>query len=462
LKLWSKNNTSATHDLSRRIEQFTTGDDIAFDLLLAPFDVQGSIAHTRMLAQVGLITAEEGRLLTVALSEIAGEIETGKFAIEPGVEDVHSQVELLLTRRLGDTGKKVHTARSRNDQVLLDLKLWLRAALEDMAAKTVQLGKVLLDSSERHRNVLLPGYTHLQMAMPSSFGLWFGAYAESLAEDLFVAEAAFRTANQCPLGSAAGYGSSLPIDRVLTARLLGFEGLNWNVVYAQMTRGKTEKTAGFALAQIAATLGRMCMDITLYMSQNLGFLSLPAHLTTGSSIMPHKKNPDVFELIRAWCNEMQGLPGTIQYVLGNLPSGYHRDLQILKGQIMPAFQRLTACLEMATAMIPELIVAENITSDAQYRYLFSVEAVNRLVGQGVPFRDAYRQVGADIDAGHFSFSETVTLPATADALEHSHVGSLGNLCTDAIREKLERAGRWAFPTDTSGVKAGGLRQTPHN
>lgn len=438
MKLWSKQNTP-TSDLTAAIEHFTTGDDIAFDLLLAPFDVLGSIAHTRMLAKAQLISQEEGAQIVAQLRSIYAEIEAGKFVIEPGVEDVHSQVELLLTRALGDVGKKVHSARSRNDQVLLDMKLWLRHALQAIAEKTRQLAQILLQLSDKHQNTLLPGYTHFQVAMPSSFGLWFAAYAEGLTEDLFTVEAAYRSANQNPLGSAAGYGSSLPIDRRFTTLLLGFDDLNWNVVYAQMTRGKTEKIAGFALAQIAATMSRLCMDITLYMSQNLKFLSLPDHLTTGSSIMPHKKNPDVFELMRAFCNEIQGVPANIQHILGNLPSGYHRDLQIIKGQIMPAFSKLSDCLDMALRMLPELVVPQDITADPMYQYMFSVEAVNQLVKEGVPFRDAYRQVGLDIEAGRPFGQFAPGQHTDAATLHHTHEGSLGNLCNAEISEKLERA-----------------------
>jgi len=438
LKLWSKQNAPGS-DLTKSIERFTTGDDIAFDLLLAPFDVLGSMAHTRMLAKTGLITATESAQITEILQSIYADIAAGRFAIEPGVEDVHSQVEIFLTRALGDVGKKVHSARSRNDQVLLDLKLWLRHALQSIAEKTRQLAQVLLHLSQQHQNTLLPGYTHLQVAMPSSFGLWFAAYAEGLAEDLFTLEAAYRSANQNPLGSAAGYGSSLPIDRRFTTLLLGFEDLNWNVVYAQMTRGKSEKIAGFALAQIATTLSRLCMDITLYMSQNLGFLSLPDHLTTGSSIMPHKKNPDVFELIRAFCNEIQGVPANIQHVIGNLPSGYHRDLQIIKGQIMPAFGRLSDCLDMALQMLPELVITENITADPKYQYMFSVEAVNQLVKEGIPFRDAYRQVGLAIEAGEPFGQLATNQRMDAAMLHHTHEGSLGNLCNEEIADKLARA-----------------------
>lgn len=444
MKLWAKTGTETTL-LSEAIERFTTGDDVAYDLQLAPFDVQGSAAHVKMLAKTGLLSGEEAAALLAALDAIMVDIEAGHFEIEPGVEDVHSQVELLLTRRLGDTGKKVHAARSRNDQVLLDMKLWLRHRLQATATQTYTLAKTLLALSEQHRDVLLPGYTHFQVAMPSSFGLWFGAYAEALAEDLFVVEAAYRTANQNPLGSAAGYGSSLPIDRRYTTELLGFEDLNWNVVYAQMTRGKAEKTAAIALAQVAATLGRLCMDVTLYMSQNFGFLSLPSHLTTGSSIMPHKKNPDAFELMRARCNQLQSVPFAIQGVLGNLPSGYHRDLQVLKEHIMPAFRHLTDCLDLATRLLPELLVQPDIAADPRYRYMFSVEAVNALVKKGMPFREAYREVGRAIDAGEDAWQISGVddrrgeNQGLKDSLGHTHEGSLGNLCNAEIAEKLERA-----------------------
>lgn len=442
MKLWAKTNTQTTEN-SELIERFTTGDDVAYDLLLAPFDVQGSMAHVKMLAKTGLISPEEADQLLEALATVLQDIEAGHFQIEPGVEDVHSQVELLLTRRLGDVGKKVHAARSRNDQVLLDMKLWLRHHLRGTADQVYALAQTLLALSEKHHSVLLPGYTHLQVAMPSSFGLWFGAYAEALAEDLFALEAACRTANQNPLGSAAGYGSSLPIDRRYTTELLGFEDLNWNVVYAQMTRGKAEKMAAIALAQVASTLGRLCMDVVLYMSQNFGFLSLPPHLTTGSSIMPHKKNPDAFELMRARCNQLQSVPGAIQHVLGNLPSGYHRDLQVLKEHIMPAFRHMSDCLDLCNRLLPELLVQSGPTQEARYRYMFSVEAVNVLVKKGIPFREAYREVGLAIEAGDEQWLSAAfgEVPTRSEDLGHTHEGSLGNLCTAEIAAKLERAYR---------------------
>jgi argininosuccinate lyase len=427
MKLWQKN-----FSVQDKVEQFTTGNDRESDLWLAQYDVLGSLAHTQMLQSIGLLTAEELPGLQAGLRQIYHEIKSGQFQIQPGVEDVHSQVELLLTERLGEVGKKIHSGRSRNDQVLLDLKLFVRAQLRQVAENTRALFDLLLALADQHQHTLLPGYTHTQLAMPSSFGLWFGAYAESLADDLHALQAAYRVADQNPLGSAAGFGSSFPLDRQLTTDLLGFQTLNYNVVYAQMTRGKTEKMAAFGLASVAATLGKLAADVCLYMSQNFNFLTFPKELTTGSSIMPHKKNPDVFELIRAKCNRLQALPNEITLVLANLTSGYHRDLQLIKENMLPAFAGLNDCLDMAGYMLAQVRVREGILDDDLYKYLFSVEVVNNLVRQGVSFRDAYRQVGLDIEAGTFAPSRT---------LAHTHLGSLGNLALAQIRDKM--AATWA-------------------
>jgi argininosuccinate lyase len=427
MKLWQKN-----FSVQEKVEQFTTGNDRESDMWLAEYDVLGSLAHTQMLQTIGLLTAEELPVLQAGLRQIYHEIKAGQFQIQPGVEDVHSQVELLLTERLGEVGKKIHSGRSRNDQVLLDLKLFVRAQLRQVADNTRALFDRLLALADQHQHTLLPGYTHTQLAMPSSFGLWFGAYAESLADDLLALLAAYRVADQNPLGSAAGFGSSFPLDRQLTTDLLGFQTLNYNVVYAQMTRGKTEKMAAYGLASVAATLGKLAADVCLYMSQNFNFLTFPKELTTGSSIMPHKKNPDVFELIRAKCNRLQALPNEITLVLANLTSGYHRDLQLIKENMLPAFATLNDCLDLAGYMLAQVQVREGILDDDMYKYLFSVEVVNNLVRQGVSFRDAYRQVGLDIEAGTFAPSRT---------LAHTHVGSLGNLALAQIRDKM--AGVWA-------------------
>lgn len=425
MKLWQK--TSGT---AAEIETFTVGKDAELDMQLAPFDVLGSLAHTRMLESIGLLSAEELEALQAHLKEIYRAIEAGEFAIEPGVEDIHSQVELELTRQVGDAGKKIHSGRSRNDQVLLDLKLYLRHQLQTTVEGVKALFDVLQQQSERYKDVLLPGYTHLQVAMPSSFGLWFGAYAESLVDDMHLLHAAYKIADKNPLGSAAGYGSSFPLNRQMTTDLLGFETLNYNVVYAQMGRGKSERVAATAMASVAATMAKMAMDLCLYMSQNFGFITLPDNLTTGSSIMPHKKNPDVFELLRGKCNKLQALPNEISMLLINLPSGYHRDLQLLKENLFPAFEELQRCLEMTTYMLAQVQVRENILEDEKYQYLFSVDAVNALVLQGMPFRDAYKAVGAQIEAGTFS--------PTA-AVEHTHAGSIGNLCNDKIAELMQQA-----------------------
>lgn len=427
MKLWQKENTS----VSALVEKFTVGRDKEFDLQLAKYDVQGSIAHVQMLGEVGLMTAAESETAIKALRTIESEIEQGSFVIEDGVEDVHSQVELLLTRRIGDTGKKIHSGRSRNDQVAVDIKLYLRAQLQEISAEVQKLFILLLQLSEKHRECLLPGYTHLQLAMPSSFGLWFGAYAESLVDDMEMVAAAFAITNKNPLGSGAGYGSSFPLNRKRTTELLGFASLNYNAVYAQMTRGKTEKSVAVAMSSVAATLSRLSMDCCLYLNQNFGFISFPSNLTTGSSIMPHKKNPDVFELIRARCNRIQSVPNELTLLLNNLPSGYHRDLQLTKEILFPAIEELKACLSLTVLMLSNIEVKENILADEKYKYLFSVEAVNRLVNQGAAFRDAYQQVGNEIEAGGFS-------AAALMQLDHTHEGSIGNLCNAEINAEMQK------------------------
>ena len=422
-KLWEKS-VQVDHD----VERFTVGRDREMDLYLAPYDILGSIAHITMLESIGLLTRDELERLTAGLKEIAAEIEAGRFEIEPDTEDVHSQVELLLTRRLGDVGKKIHSGRSRNDQVLVDLKLFLRDELRQTAAAVRTLFDRLQELSERYRDVLMPGYTHLQVAMPSSFGLWFGAYAETLVDDLRLVAAAYHIANQNPLGSAAGYGSSFPLDRTMTTRLLGFETLHYNVVAAQMSRGKCERAAANAIAAVAATVGRLAMDVCLFMSQNFGFVSLPDELTTGSSIMPHKKNPDVFEVMRGRCNRLQSVPNEIALLTTNLPSGYHRDLQLLKDILFPATSEIRRTLAMCTFMVGNLRVNTHILEDARYDYLFTVEEVNRLVLEGVPFREAYRRVGMEVQRGEYRPVKEV---------HHTHEGSIGRLCTEEIRRKME-------------------------
>ncbi|OKL41616.1 argininosuccinate lyase [Pontibacter flavimaris] len=424
MKLWQK-----TTAVAAEIEKFTVGRDAELDMELARFDVLGSLAHTQMLQRIGLLTAEELQLLQAELKQIYKSIEAGDFAIEPGVEDIHSQVELELTRRVGEAGKKIHSGRSRNDQVLVDLKLYFRHQLQEVVQEVQALFEVLQAQSEKYKNVLLPGYTHLQVAMPSSFGLWFGAYAESLVDDMQLLLAAYKITDKNPLGSAAGYGSSFPLNRQMTTDLLGFESMNYNVVYAQMGRGKTERTVAVALAAVAATLARMSMDLCLYMSQNFGFVTLPDHLTTGSSIMPHKKNPDVFELLRGKCNKLQALPTDISMLLINLPSGYHREMQLLKESLFPAFQELKSCLQMMAYMAEQVQVKEGILEDEKYKYLFSVDAVNELVLQGMPFRDAYKAVGESIDAGTFETPAEVT---------HTHEGSIGNLCNEQVAGQMQQ------------------------
>lgn len=427
MKLWQKENTPT----SQLIENFTVGRDKEFDLHLAPYDVQGSIAHVQMLGEVGLMPKDEAAQAIDALKKIAAEIEAGEFKIEEGIEDVHSQIEWLLTQRIGDIGKKIHSGRSRNDQVAVDIKLYLRAEIKNINGEIQKLFDLLLQQSDRFKEVLLPGYTHLQMAMPSSFGLWLSAYAESLIDDTEMLSAAYRVANKNPLGSGAGYGSSFPLNRQRTTELLHFASLNISSVYAQMTRGKTEKIVSMALSCIAATLSRFSMDCTLYLNQNFGFISFPSNLTTGSSIMPHKKNPDVFELIRAKCNRIQATPNELTLLLNNLPSGYHRDLQLTKEILFPAIEELKSCLQMMHLMLQNLEVKQGILDDEKYKYLFSVEAVNALVNEGVPFRDAYKKVGDTIDAGTFGFDQSI-------ALQHTHEGSIGNLCLGEIETEIKK------------------------
>lgn len=422
-KLWEKN-----VQVDQEVDTFTVGKDREMDLYLAKYDVLGSMAHITMLESIGLLTKEELAVLLAELKNIYTLADSGRFVIEEGVEDVHSQVELMLTRRLGDTGKKIHSGRSRNDQVLLDLKLFTRAEIQELVTLTFELFEVLISQSNRYKEVLLPGYTHLQVAMPSSFGLWFGAYAESLADDLQLMLAAYKICNRNPLGSAAGYGSSFPLNRQLTTDLLGFDSLDYNVVYAQMGRGKMERTVAFAMAGIAATLSKLAFDACLFNSQNFGFIKLPDQFTTGSSIMPHKKNPDVFELTRAKCNKIQGLPQQITLICNNLPSGYFRDLQIIKELFLPSFDELKDCLRMVTHMMREVKVNEQILNDDKYALLFSVEEVNRLVLEGIPFRDAYKRVGLEIEAGHFTPQKEV---------RHTHEGSIGNLRNDAISALMQ-------------------------
>ena len=427
MKLWQKDaNSSPSGDGG--VEKFTVGNDRDLDIYLAPFDVLGSLAHTKMLESVGLLSKDELIVLEIALKEIYHQISKGNFVLDEGVEDIHSQVELMLTQKLGDIGKKIHSARSRNDQVLVDLKLFLRSEIEKLVHSTKDFFDLLILQSEKYKDDLLPGYTHLQLAMPSSFGLWFGAYAESLIDDLVTLEAAYKIVNKNPLGSAAGYGSSFPINRTMTTKLLGFEDLNYNVVYAQMGRGKTERIVASALANIAASLSKLSMDACLYLNQNFAFISFPDELTTGSSIMPHKKNPDVFELIRSHCNRIQALPNEIMLMTTNLPSGYQRDLQLLKEHIIPAFENLQNCLQMAGLMLSNIEVKKDLLKDEKYKYLFSVEEVNKLVLQGTPFRDAYKKVGLDIEAGNFNYT-----PVTA----HTHEGSIGNLCNAQIQHMME-------------------------
>ncbi|MCL6267613.1 argininosuccinate lyase [Flagellimonas myxillae] len=424
MKLWDKGFST-----DKKIDHFTVGNDRELDLLLAKYDVMASKAHAQMLGKVGLISKEESEALVKELNGIAKSIEAGQFTIEDDFEDMHSKIEFLLTEKLGDTGKKIHTARSRNDQVLVAMQLYLKHELSEISAGAKDLFDLLLDLAKKHQSVLLPGYTHLQIAMPSSFGLWFSAYAESLVDDLQFVQAAYKVADQNPLGSAAGYGSSFPIDRSFTTQEMGFETMKYNVVAAQMGRGKVEKATAFGISSVAATLSKLAMDICLYMSQNFDFISFPNELTTGSSIMPHKKNPDVFELIRAKCNKIQAVPNQLILITNNLPSGYHRDLQLVKEVIVPAIQDIKACLEMINFSLKEIQVNPTILDDSKYDYLFSVDTLNELVKSGIPFRDAYKTMGQAIENGNFKPKRDI---------EHTHEGSLGNLCLEDIRGKMEQ------------------------
>ncbi len=432
MKLWQKDKASLSE-----VENFTVGKDREMDMYLAAFDVLGSLAHIEMLESVGLLTKDELSQLQAELKNIYLDIQKGDFRLQDDVEDIHSQVELLLTQKLGDTGKKIHAARSRNDQVLVDIKLFLRNELEELVHTIQSFFELLQTQSEKYKDHLFPGYTHLQLAMPSSFGLWFGAYAESLADDVITIKGAYDVVNKNPLGSAAGYGSSFPINRTMTTRLLGFEDLNYNVVYAQMGRGKAERIVAQSLSNVADTLAKLSMDACLYLNQNFGFVSFPAELTTGSSIMPHKKNPDVFELIRSHCNRIKALPNEISLMTTNLPSGYHRDLQLLKEHLFPAFTTLKDCIQMAGLMLSNIEIKENILTDPAYKYLFSVEEVNKLVNAGIPFRDAYKKVGLDIEAGQFAYDTSV---------KHTHEGSIGNLCTEEIKKQMQKIVE-SFPFD---------------
>jgi len=426
MKLWEKKGS----DINAQIEKFTVGRDPEFDLVLAKYDVQGSMAHAKMLESVSMLNAEEAKAIQKELENIELEITLGKFRIEAGVEDVHSQIELNLTKKLGEAGKKIHSGRSRNDQVAVDIKLFLRAEIQELKSEVKNLFDLLISLSDQFKDDLLPGYTHLQIAMPSSFGLWFSAYAESLIDDLEILSAAYQVVNKNPLGSGAGYGSSFPLNRKMTTELLGFNSLHYNVVYAQMSRGKTEKLVSFGMATIAATLSRLAMDACLYMNQNFGFISFPDELTTGSSIMPHKKNPDVFELIRARSNRIQSVPNELSLLMNNLPSGYHRDMQLTKEILFPAIEDLKNCINMTMLMFSHVRVRKNILQDEKYKYLFSVEAVNELANQGVPFRDAYKTIGNQIDKGEFSFDQS-------KPLKHTHEGSLGNLKLAEIKSEME-------------------------
>ena len=423
MKLWQKN-----FDTNSEIERFTVGRDREMDLYLAQDDVLGSMAHITMLESIGLLEADELKQLLAELRRIYADIQKGHFCIEDGIEDVHSQVELMLTRALGDMGKKIHSGRSRNDQVLVDLRLFTRRQLKTVVDDVVVLFRELQKQSENYKHVLMPGYTHLQVAMPSSFGLWFGAYAESLVDDMMMLQAAYRQTNRNPLGSAAGYGNSFPLNRSLTTSLLGFDSMDYNVVYAQMGRGKTERNVAYALASVAGTIAKLAFDACMFNSQNFAFVKLPNECTTGSSIMPHKKNPDVFELTRAKCNKLQAMPQQIMLIMNNLPSGYFRDLQIIKEIFLPAFEELRDCLQMTTYIISKIQVNEHILDDARYDLMFSVEEVNRRAASGTPFRDAYKQVGLEIEAGQF---------VPVKEVQHTHEGSIGNLCNDRIAALME-------------------------
>ncbi|MFT0714370.1 argininosuccinate lyase [Flagellimonas lutimaris] len=424
MKLWDKGFST-----DKKIDHFTVGNDRELDLVLAKYDVIASKAHAKMLGKVGLVSEDEAKDLVKALDEIAKDIEKGKFTIEDDFEDMHSKIEFMLTEKLGDTGKKIHSARSRNDQVLVAMQLYLKDELTEIKDQVKELFDLLMKLADKHKNVLLPGYTHLQIAMPSSFGLWFSAYAESLVDDMYFVQAAYKVADQNPLGSAAGYGSSFPIDRSFTTKEMGFDNLKYNVVAAQMGRGKVEKATAFGISSVAATLSKMAMDICLYMSQNFDFISFPNELTTGSSIMPHKKNPDVFELIRAKCNKIQAVPNQLIMIMNNLPSGYHRDLQLVKEVIVPALQDIHACLEMMSFSLKEIKVNKSILDDPKYDYLFSVDTLNELVKSGMPFRDAYKTMGKAIENGNFKPKRDI---------DHTHEGSLGNLCLEQIKEKMNK------------------------
>ncbi len=438
MKLWQKDTASL-----KQVEEFTVGNDREMDLYLAAFDVLGSLAHIQMLQPIGLISKNELPRLQAELKSIYQQIKDGNFTLRDDVEDIHSQIEFMLTEKLGDAGKKIHSARSRNDQVLVDIKLFLRNEIEELV-KTIRVFFDLLQTqSDKYQDDLLPGYTHLQLAMPSSFGLWFGAYAESLVDDTITLRAAYDIVNKNPLGSAAGYGSSFPINRTQTTKLLGFSDLNYNVVYAQMGRGKAERITAMALANVADTLSRLSMDACLYLNQNFGFISFPTELTTGSSIMPHKKNPDVFELIRSHCNRIKALPNEIMMMTTNLPSGYHRDLQLLKEHLFPSFKILKDCIEMAGLMLSNIEVKKNILEDDKYKYLFSVEEVNKLVLQGMPFRDAYKKVGMDIESGNFNYDRTI---------HHTHEGSIGHPGTAEIKKQmLDVIGSFPFTIVQSAI-----------
>lgn len=440
MKLWQKDKL----EQDRLVEKFTVGKDQHFDLLLARYDVQGSLAHTAMLAKVGLLTHEELAVIHQSLQEIREDIESGHFTIETGVEDIHSQVELLLTRKIGAAGKKIHSGRSRNDQVAVDIKLYLKEEICSIKEACAALFHILIGLSEQYKSVLLPGLTHFQLAMPSSFGLWFAAYAESLSEDLELLHTAYSMADRNPLGSGAGYGSSFPLDRAETTALLGFSSMHYNAINAQMSRGKTEKYLAIGMAAIAATLARLSMDICLYMNQNFGFISFPDQLTTGSSIMPHKKNPDIFELVRAKCNTLQAVPNELALLINNLPSGYHRDMQLTKEILFPAIEKMKDCLQILAYALPQIQLREDILTEDRYQPVFTVEAVSELVLQGLPFRDAYRVVGEQVAQHLFAYGDF-------DIRTHTHEGSMGNLCNDAIIRQFESvAGRFATGKASAG------------
>lgn len=426
MKIWQKNDGST----SEIVERFTVGNDRDFDLQLAKYDVRGSLAHTAMLCDVGLLTKEEYASIKEGLEAIYSEIESGQFSISPECEDIHSQVEWMLTRSIGEAGKKIHSGRSRNDQVAVDIKLYLKDELGAIKHKVLGLFDLLLYLSEKHAASLMPGYTHLQVAMPSSFGLWFGAYAEALTDDMEMLTAAFAIADKNPLGSGAGYGSSFPLNRATTTRLLCFGDMHYNSIYAQMSRGKTEKFVAYGLSAVAATLSKLSMDVCLYNSQNFGFITLPDNLTTGSSIMPHKKNPDVFELIRGKCNRIQSVPNELTLLINNLPSGYHRDMQLTKEVLFPAIETLKSCLDMAVLMLQHIEVKPDILADEKYSYIYTVEKLNDMVNGGIPFRDAYRQVGEEVSSGNFTYDKS--------SLVHTHEGSIGNLCNDKISERMNK------------------------